>query len=177
MVKRTLSTLRSLGYSTIELAIVLAVIGMISAIAFFGLGSFNQTQLVVNSQAELLATLRGVQNQVQSGVDGQSVKWVTIVNSTTYRIADSTTSEDFTLPSGVTFSSGTGSSVCFANNNLTAYTATYRCGSCQTGSGYICTGSTISAPASLTITLGNSTTSRSVSVQGVGMRVTRLELP
>lgn len=181
MVNRTSSSRWSLkrntfrrGYTILELVVVLAVIGVIATIAFFGFGSFNKTQFVIDAQSQFLGNLRAAQNQVRNGASGSSVRAVRIINATSYSLPDGTV---ITLPNGVTLSPASSSSICFTNSNLAQFAASpNNCGTCTSGStGFVCNSSSALSAADFTVTFTNGSSSRSVIVRGTGMNITRID--
>lgn len=189
------------GFTIIELMVVLGVISIVMVTAFYGLSQYNNTQPLDNAQKELITTMRSVQNQVNNGVDGVSVKSIIFnpgncsATSCFVRIITSylagINSTVVYLPRGVQFSVASHRAICFSNPNLTAFTASQKCvyitsgESCNgsvagdTGNsvGYVCIAGTPSqaiAPASYTITLTQGSKQRNVILEGTGMRINRI---
>lgn len=162
----------------------------IAVIAFYGLRTYNNAQAVINSQQEFLTNLRSVKNKVTNGADGQAVKSVVIGNGdNNYTIVEvpppSLVATLVKLPAGVTISisGSTPIGICFSNNLLSGFSAQAKCAStadgssaCISGSGYICNGTTASAPALgyLDVTFTNGTTTRVVRVEGLAMLINRV---
>lgn len=83
--------------------VVLAIMGFIAAVAFYGLRSYNNAQQVINAQKDFVNLLRSTQNKVTNGADGDNFKSV-----------DTST---LVLPVGVTVSPSL--VICFNNPNIT----------------------------------------------------------
>lgn len=174
-----------LGYTLMELVVVLSIISLLAAIVFFGLSNYNNTDTVNNAAFDFLSALRAQQNKVVNGADGDSVKWVTMppTGSTYYvsSVGDAATRID--LPAGVVYtlvSTPDITSVCFSNPNLDAFSCGNHCGSSLAncggngtqdgvssglpcyggsgGSGYICdrsSGGNASSPMSFRVRFSN----------------------
>lgn len=177
-----------LGFTLIELAVVLSVIGLVAAVAIYGLAGFKNTDPVTNAQRELVVNLRSVQNKINNGGDGVSVKSVDFSVCATEPCSYVLGGMTVSLPSGVTIptlsASGVNSplSICFVNPNLSKLDG-YTCGSsnaCTSGVGYLCDRSgpgVLSQPASLTITFQKGTFQKTVVVEGAGMKINRIYAP
>lgn len=148
----------SFGYTLIEVMIVLAVIGVLAIVAFFGFGAYKNSDAVTFAQRDFLSTLRTAQNKIATGAEGVNVIAVTIPN---------------TLPGGITTSVFPSSlvTICFVNRNVTA---SFACGGCSGTTGYACDGSTLSSPAKVTVTFSLNSTVKNVIIEGAGTWINRV---
>lgn len=153
---------RNFGYTLIEVMIVLAVIGVLTLIALFGISAYKQGDAVSVAQREFLSNLRATQNKVDNGADGLSVWPVSLAS--------------YPLPAGVTMTNPLGAAVtvCFANRNLDSYDSTHLCGSCSVGQGFICNGGLIDTSAKLEVSFTNGSLTKKVVIEGSGMRINRV---
>lgn len=180
--------------------IVLAVMGALTGIVFFGLHSFNNGQSVANAQKAFITEVRSGITKVDNGANGLSVRSVILLaNGADGYYVDGT---KVSLPKGVTISkSSNPSSVmlfCLANKNLSDFdlptqpngcSGTYKdssgnnitvsCPNGATGAAptqyFVCSPpNTKSSLSSVTVTFTNGSTTKSVVVQGSGMRVNQV---
>lgn len=176
------------GYSLVELLVVMAVIGAVAGVAFFGSRSFNNTTAVSNASKEFVTNLRAVQNRVDNGQvleNGKVVQEVTIpANGSAYYSVNGT---EINLPSGVTLTNSTNIplTICFPNRNLDAYDsvlvdgiAVHQCANCNVDDsiGFICKnpGGISTSTVSVTFASNVSTVGQTVTINGSGMRVTEI---
>ncbi len=103
---------RAHGFTLIEVLIVVAIIGIVSAMILVTFSGQRQTRNLERAAREVLATLREAQNYALSGRAGaisenNTYYGVQIASATAYSVvASSGTIASYTLKSGVTFSSG-----------------------------------------------------------------------
>lgn len=163
------------GYTLIEMLVVIGIMGMVSALALYGIRAFDKNQLVVNAQRDFLTDLRSISNRVASGSDGSNFKNVTILSATSYTVDG----VNKNLPLGIQFSSPTSFplSFCFANPNLKTFTDG-QCGACLGGSFFACRqpGAVLVSSGVITVILTNSqlTYLKSVRIEGSGMNISRI---
>lgn len=180
------------GFTLIELMVVIAVLGVVGTMVFFGIQSFDQGQAVLDAQRNLLVSLRTLQNKVNSGADGESVKRVDLVaGGSSYNlqtVGDETLTVNLPANTTLTYSASDGSplgsplSLCFVNPNLAAFDGTHVCGlpsanPCISGSGYVCDRSGVPqalSPPAVRVTLTRGDISKTVVIEGSGMTVTRM---
>jgi len=192
------------GFTLIEMMVVLGVISIIAMVAFYGLSQYNNTQPLFNAQKEFLTALRALQNQVNNGSDGVSVKSLifnkntpssyTIVNS--YITTASNPSYSVTtinLPSGVTLYSVGGTllpsltnptAICLSNPNLFNFDTNQICVTdvtakrgCASGVGFTCTDGTTPSVNSISpfeIVLNQGAAQKKVVLEGSGMKINRI---
>jgi prepilin-type N-terminal cleavage/methylation domain-containing protein len=100
------------AFTLIEVMIVVAIIGIVSAMMLVSFSGRRQTRNLEGAVREVMATLREAQNYALSGRAGaisenNTYYGVQIAPATSYSIvASSGTIANYTLKSGVTFSSG-----------------------------------------------------------------------
>lgn len=149
------------GFSLVELVVVLGVLGLMTLAAMWGLRSFNNSQVVTNKQKEMLALLRAAQNRVVNGADGQAVRSVAIPSTAGITV---TTSPSYgSLPL-----------ICFSHPLVTDLSPIYFCGTCASGQGYLCDAGVARAPASFTISFSKNGLTKSVVIEGSGMRINNI---
>lgn len=138
---------RSLGYTLIELVIVLAIIAGISVLSVYGLASQNSKQLVTNAQLEFVSNLRSVINGVDQGINGQNFEYLLLTNGTnSYALNSSsgTTTRTFSMLQSKVYlcivdpPSSQNIAICAANPNLSSYPNGATCSSCASGSYFAC---------------------------------------
>ncbi|MBI3559113.1 type II secretion system protein [Candidatus Gottesmanbacteria bacterium] len=157
------------GYTLIELMVVLAIMGFIAAVAFYGLRNYNNAQQVINTQKDFVNLLRATQNKVTNGADGSPVKTVDVPMS-------------LSLPVGINVTNnrtGNGITICFANSNLISFDSTnvlYQCGACSSGSDYfLCDDVTNSKIlGGVTFSFSNGSTIKTVTIEGSNMTINRI---
>lgn len=111
---------------------VIAVMAIIATIGFYGMRGTDDSQKVAEAKRQLLADLRGVQNNALAGETGGQTRWVTFTqNSYTIRSVDNYSHKfeqdtTTTLPDGVTLDAQPALpnpfTVCFANPNAVEIT-------------------------------------------------------
>ena len=180
------------GYTLLELMVVLGIIGIIAVMVFYGIKSFGQGQAVLDAQRGFVNNLRGMQNQINNGADGESVKRADLDNSLPGSYSLQTTGDNYltvNLPSGVALSYDSvlypgPISICFSNPNLSVFDNAHFCGSstsnpCKSGVGYLCDRSgtpTAKSPASgsISINFTQGLIVKKVVVEGSGMQINRI---
>lgn len=100
---------KNFGYTLIELMVILAIMGFIAAVAFYGLRSYDNSQQVINAQKDFVNLLRATQNKVTNGADGDNYK--------------SVNTSSLILPVNVSVSP-LSLVICFNNPNLTSSSCT-----------------------------------------------------
>lgn len=180
---------KSFGYTLIELLVVIAVTGVIAVIAFYAIGSFNSGQNVISAQREFVSTLRAAQNRVTNGAEATPILTVLLPaarNSYTIGNAVTNTSVLSGLPKGVTFTvtdvatnnvlSGD-LSLCFVNRSLASYDDTvsaHTCGGCVSGSGFICSGTTILSNTAINVNFSSGGNTKIAAIEGSGIYIDRM---
>lgn len=118
---------KNFGYTLVELMVVLAVIGVLSILMFYGVSSFQNGQAVKNAQLKFVSDLSLLQTKVNSGADGHLFKEVELIEeANSYKIDG----EDVNLPKDVKIlfpdSNYQKLWLCFANPNfLNSYSKGY----------------------------------------------------
>lgn len=166
----------SRGYTLIELLIILVISGVIGVLSFFGIRSFNNYDAVVNAQKQFLTSARLLQNQVNNGALGLSVQTISLPGSgSTYTVGSGSPVNLSSKGITITNSLAQAIKICFAHPAITSYSATYLCGTCTSGAGYVCdSNSTIQNPARVTVTFTLGSIQKMVQIEGSGMTVTRI---
>lgn len=179
----------SFGYSLVELVVVLGVLGLVTIMAFWGMKSFNNSQLVPNAQKELLSTMRSLQTQAYNGARGLNNQYIRFQdNQNTYSVWDNSDVliRTVTLPAKISLQSvpaqtgWTRLDICFSNPNLSSFTGsgTYKCSGCTTaGSYYACRQTLgiyypVSTP--VTIRLTDGTSNKDIKIDGSGTMINRI---
>lgn len=189
---------QAVGFTIIELMVVLGVIALISAIALYGLSQYNSTQPLDNAQKEFVTKLRSLQNQVVNGSDGVSVKSVVLppssnctVNSCSYTVVNSYLSSTYvttavSLPKGVQFANlaVNPTAICLSNPNLTNFSAGQPCVTdaglkrgCTSGRAFVCDDGTtpsINVTSPFEVVFSQGAAQRKVILEGSGMRINRI---
>ncbi|MEK7565694.1 MAG: prepilin-type N-terminal cleavage/methylation domain-containing protein [Patescibacteria group bacterium] len=99
------------GYTLIELVVVIAIIGVVAVMGFYGLRPGTEAEKLTAAHKELINNLRTAQNNALAG-SNNGANVMVVFNANNYVIRGVT----YNLPSGITLSS-TKSSICFANPN------------------------------------------------------------
>lgn len=197
---RTRRTFR-LGFTLMELLIVMLVIGVLAILVAVGTSLWNNYQLVANSQQEFLANLRLLQAKAVNGADGVSYKYVYIdVGSLNYYIlGDQNSTSTVNLPVGVTVTHAVtaggvnagGVRLCFANPSLTGFkdpTSQPSCWGCAYGTFFGCRGDPTSGlyyqiggasgpfagNYTVRVDFTSGSVTKSVYINGVGMTINRV---
>lgn len=193
---------RNFGYTLLELVITLGIIGVVAVIIFFGIGSFNKNQSLVNAQQEFVSNLRSAQNRVLTGADAATIMAVSfpvpsgsppVISSYSVANAASNTTTAVNLPTGVsmtlslveadqTRTAVTGAlTVCFVNRNLATYDGSayngfyaHECGSCATGNGFACQDGIIVLQKAVEAVFSQGSAQNKVEIEGTGMYIDRV---
>lgn len=170
------------GYTLVELAVAMVVIGLMAMMAIYGLKTFRNTTPVDNAQKEFVVNLRTAQSRIDNGevvtigVVDKVIGEVTIpANSASYTI----NGKAIELKDGVRVVSPSGPlTICLPNRNLSQYDSSpaHRCGSCNSNAdGYICRGGNPQSPASVEIQFQKGSFIKRVVIYGTGMRVNQID--
>jgi prepilin-type N-terminal cleavage/methylation domain-containing protein len=180
----------NLGYSLVEMMVVLGVIGFIAAIALFNGGTEKRDQLLIAAQKELVSNLRSLQSRADNGYGNVNYKIATFIQGDDQYTIDGTTID---LPVGATISlpavcSGT-PTICnvgyilFTNSRVTTFANPPSSppplpAVCGTGSYFACFGKPYPSPTAVkkydgtsgnnefTITLAMGSISKTVKIVG-----------
>lgn len=161
------------------MVIVIAIIGVISILAFYGFNNYGRAQAVANAQQEFISNLRSVQNSVNNGADGVSVKWVDVSQGgSSYVINDTHNHQTVVVLNNVTINKSTTiDDICFNNKYLSTYDANNYCGnylgpSPAVGVYNSSAISTANFPITFTFTWGSY--SKNVVIEASGYQITRI---
>lgn len=151
--------------------VVLAVMGTIAVIGFWGLRSSNTGEILANQQKDLVSRLRNTQNKILAGSDGLATRSATFTNSATSYQVDGVT---YNLGNNQLISSQAATvNVCFVNVNLTYFAPS---ASCPCTNAFACDGggAALSSPVNLLILDPQSGLSKEVTIEGSGIFIGRI---
>ncbi len=106
-----------LGYTLIETLLVIALAGIISVIAYFGINSNREGQKLANAEKELVSNLRSAQNKALSGSNtGREYTFLMDIPGKKYTISTLGSSVTYNWPEGITMTNP--GAICFFNPNI-----------------------------------------------------------
>lgn len=135
------------GYTLIELMMVMTIMGVVGAIAYYAISSTSDRQAVTNAQLEFITNLRSIINSANNGTAGLNNRYIwidTLSAEDRYdiRANDASLIQTIYLPVGVRMSVVDGqayAAICAANPNMGPYTNTIGssyCPPCTNTEGY-----------------------------------------
>lgn len=162
------------GYTLIELVVVIAIVGLISLIGFYGLKPENDAEKLDGAQREFLANFRAAQNNVMAGRNSGATYTLTF-NSGGYDINDGLSTKSYNFPAGVTWTAVPGYAICLVNPNKTVLT---NCAACSVGapatwSSFSCPAAPVSGMMAMTIS-GRAGAAKTITVEGSGIFINRI---